>query len=372
MGSTQRRGVVVHDHEGRRGRLADELTRSGLDAALVTRPVDVGYLTGLVSSNAACLLRADGMLLVATDSRYADEAMAACPEAELLTERQVAVALVRRMAGRAGRLGIQRDHVTLTLADALREATDARTELVDLGAAITVLRATKDDVEVGLLTQACAISVHALSRLLDGPIVGRTEQEIARDLEARMLRCGADGLAFDTIVASGPNGAIPHHHPTDRVIQPGELLTIDFGAKVGGYHADCTRTVSIGPTAAWQQEIYDLVLAAQRAGLAALAPGASTASVDAAARQVIDAGGFAGAFVHGLGHGVGLEIHEAPWLTSAATTAGRLPIRTTVTVEPGIYLAGVGGVRIEDTTEVGPDGVRVLTDMTTQLIDVTA
>lgn len=372
MCSAQRRGVVAQDYAGRRGRLAEQLTMSGVDAALVTRPVDVGYLTGVVSSNAACLLRAEGTLLVATDARYADEAVAACPDAEVLIERQVAAALVRRMPEGAHRLGLQRDHVTLALADALTEAAEARTELVDLGDAITSLRARKDEVEVGLLTQACSISVHAFTGLLDGPIVGRTEREIARDLESRMLMAGADGLAFDTIVASGPNGAVPHHHPTERVVGPGDLVTIDFGATVGGYHADCTRTVAVAPIASWQHEIYHLVQAAQRVGVAALAPGASTASVDAAARAVIDAGGYADAFVHGLGHGVGLEIHEAPWLTSSTSTAGRLPSRTTVTVEPGIYLPGVGGVRIEDTTEVGPDGVRVLTDMTTALIDVTA
>ena len=343
----------------------------GLDAALVTMGVNVTYLTGLSSSNAACLVLADETTLLATDDRYAEAAAVLCPEVEVLTDRQVVPALAHRAAALGGALGIERHHLTLAEGDALMAALDGRMPVVDLDKAVEQLRAVKEEGEVDLVARACALSVAALSEVLAGEFAGRTERALARDLEARMLMLGADGLAFDTIVASGPNGSVPHHSPTDRVIEAGDLVTIDFGAMVGGYHADCTRTLLVaGPAAAWQHEIYELVHDAQRVGVAALAPGESVAAIDAAARGRIADAGYGEFFVHGLGHGVGLQIHEPPWLMGGASQAGTLPSRTTVTVEPGIYIPGKGGVRIEDTTDVGPAGVRVLTDLTTDLVVV--
>ncbi len=359
------------DHAGRRVRLASVLAEREMDAALVTGAENVTYLTGVVSSNAALLVRRDGSAVLATDDRYATAAAATCPDVEVLTARAVAAVLAERAAETGGRLGLERHHVTLAQSDAITEVARDSLEVVDLAMAVEALRATKDEAEVALVAHACAISVQALTDLLQHPLVGRAERRIARDLEARMLGLGADALAFDTIVASGPNGAVPHHSPSDRQVQPGDLLTIDFGAKVAGYHADCTRTVLVsGPGEQWQREVYELVARAQRAGVAALASGRSTRDVDTAAREVIVDGGYGDFFVHGLGHGVGLQIHEPPWLMSSESAAGTLPSRTTVTVEPGIYLPGRGGVRIEDTTDVGPAGVRVLTDMTTDLLVV--
>jgi Xaa-Pro aminopeptidase len=363
------------DHVGRRDRLVALLAAGGVDALLVTVPVNVTYLTGVVSSNAALLVGADGEAVLATDDRYAEAAAATCPDVEVVTTRAVASTLAARAARRGDRLAIERHHVTLSVGDAIASAIDdvggAAVQLVDLDQAVEGLRAVKQPEEVDLVAAACSISVHALADVLQGGLAGRSEREIARDVESRMLRAGADALAFETIVASGPNGSVPHHSPSDRVVQRGDLVTIDFGAMVGGYHADCTRTVLVaGPSADWQQQVYELVADAQRAGVAALAPGRSTAEIDAASREVIVGGGYGEFFSHGLGHGVGLQIHEPPWLSSSAGPAARLPTRTTVTVEPGIYLPGKGGVRIEDTTDVGPDGVRVLTDMTTDLITV--
>ena len=337
----------------------------------MTHGVNVTYLTGVTSSNAACLVRADETTVLATDDRYAEAAAAMCPDVEVITERRVVPALAHRASATAGVLGVERHHLTLADGDALTAALDASVQVVDLDQAVEHLRAVKDDAEVTLVEQACAISTAALQQVLAGPFVGRSERELARDLESHMLLLGADGLAFDTIVASGPNGSVPHHSPTDRRMEAGDLVTIDFGAKVGGYHADCTRTVLVaGPGQAWQRETYDLVRDAQRAGVTALAPGASVAMVDAAARCHIADAGYGEFFVHGLGHGVGLEIHEPPWLMGGSSQAGTLPSRTTVTVEPGIYIPGKGGVRIEDTTDVGPAGVRVLTDLTTDLLVV--
>lgn len=358
-------------YRDRRRRLSEALAEAGLDAALVTHVVNVRYLTGLASSNAACLVGVDGSVVVATDQRYAQSAARDCPDAEIVVERRVGPALAARAATDGGRLGIERDAVTLAENDAIVDAADGRLELVALGGVIGALRAHKDETEVTEVARACELSVAAFTGLLEGPLVGRSERAVARDLEARMLLAGAEGLAFETIVASGPHGAVPHHTPTDRVIVAGDLVTIDFGARVGGYHADCTRTVCAGRPAGWQREVYEVVRAAQAAGVASLGPGVGTRAVDAAARDLIDDAGYGERFVHGLGHGVGLQIHEPPWLASTAEQTARLPDRTTVTVEPGIYLPGSGGVRIEDTTDVGPAGVRVLTGMTTDLLDVT-
>lgn len=359
------------DHAARRARLAALLPLRDVDACLVTKAVNVDYLTGVSSSNAALLLSSDGSAVLATDDRYAEAARATCPDVEVVTTRAVASTLAGRFAAEGGRLALERHHVTLSQADSIMGAVDGRADVVDLDMAVETLRATKDDLEVELVAQACAISVQALADLLAGPLRGRTERQIARDLEARMLGLGADALAFDTIVAAGPNGSVPHHSPSDREVAVGDLLTIDFGAKVRGYHADCTRTVLVGGAGeGWQRDVYNLVARAQRAGVDALEPGRSTREVDGAARELVVEAGYGEYFVHGLGHGVGLEIHEPPWLMSSESATGTLPARTTVTVEPGVYLPGKGGVRIEDTTDVGPAGVRVLTDMTTDLLVV--
>jgi len=194
-----------------------------------------------------------------------------------------------------------------------------------------------------------------------------TERQVAALLDHTMALLGAERPAFDTIVASGPNGAIPHHAPTTRELRHGDLVTMDFGALHDGYHADMTRTVALGSAADWQREVYDLVAAAQRTGIEALADGAEAGAVDAAAREVIEAAGHARHFQHGLGHGVGLEIHEAPMLGYGRT--GRLADRVPVTVEPGVYLPEKGGVRIEDVLVVtAGDRARFLTSTTRELL----
>jgi Xaa-Pro aminopeptidase len=190
---------------------------------------------------------------------------------------------------------------------------------------------------------------------------------VAFRLDAQMIALGAERTAFDTIVASGRNGAIPHHAPTDRPLRRGDLVTMDFGALYDGYHADMTRTVAIGAVAGWQREIYELVALAQQAGIAVLEDGVEAGAVDAAARDVIEAAGHSAHFQHGLGHGVGLEIHEAPMLGYGRT--GKLSDRVPVTVEPGVYLPGLGGVRIEDVLVVtAGDRARILTSTTRELL----
>ncbi len=227
---------------------------------------------------------------------------------------------------------------------------DGGPELVPLGHLVEELRMIKDESEIGLLATACAITAEAFAAVLGAIEPGRTERSLAVLLERAMIDLGAEGVAFDTIVASGPNGAIPHHSPGGRPFEHGDLITIDCGARFAGYHADMTRTVALGQPAGWQVALYDLVAAAQRAGVEAAVPGADISAVDAAARNLIAAAGHGEHFGHGLGHGVGLEVHEAPLMGPGRT--GRLVDRVPVTVEPGVYLPGQGGVRIEDTLVV--------------------
>ena len=354
------------EHAERRARVAVAVADSGADVALITRLVNVRYLTGLASSNAAVLIGGDGGAVLATDGRYTTAAAEAAPDVELVKDRSVTTALAERAAADGPvRLAVEEHDVTLALAEAIRKAAD-QAELVHLGRVVEALRAIKDDHELALLHEACAISCRALEDLYAaGGFAGRTEKEIARDLEARMYDHGADGLAFETIVAAGPNSAVPHHRPTARTVGAGDLLKIDFGAMYQGYHADCTRTSVVGTEPAyWQREIYDLVATAQRAGTDTLVVGADCIAVDRAAREVIDAAGHGEHFGHGTGHGVGLEIHEAPALGQSAT--GTLADRMPVTVEPGVYLPGRGGVRIEDTFVVRDAGGPELLTMTTK------
>jgi len=337
-------------HAVRRERLRAVLAAGDVDAALITSLVNVRYLTGLASSNAALLAPADGAPVLATDSRYALAAERDCPDVELLACRAVETALAE-LAGRRGlrRLAFEAHEMTVERYDVLSSAAD-ELQLRPLGRAVEELRMVKDDAEIALLARACAITGAAFDEAVPWIAAGMTERELAVLIERAMVDAGAEQPAFDTIVASGPNGAIPHHTPAGRAFVPGDMITIDCGARYGGYHADMTRTVVLGAPAGWQRDLYALAAAAQRAGIEAVRPGAPVAEVDAAARGVIAEAGHGEHFSHGLGHGVGLEIHEAPMLGRGRP--GRLADRVPITVEPGIYLPGRGGVRIEDTLVV--------------------
>jgi Xaa-Pro aminopeptidase len=296
--------------------------------------------------------------VLATDSRYALSAERDCPDVQLLVARPVETALAELAVSRGlARLAFEAQEMTVERHTALA-AIDGLALLVPLGACVEGLRVVKDAGELDLLGRACAITGWAFDWAVMHIRAGMTERELAVLIERAMVDAGAERPAFDTIVASGPNGAIPHHSPGERPFEPGDMITIDCGARYAGYHADMTRTVALGEPAGWQQEIYDLVAAAQRAGIEAAADGAAVAGVDAAARDLIDAAGYGEHFGHGLGHGVGLEIHEAPMVGHARP--GRLGDRVPITVEPGIYLPGKGGVRIEDTLVVRSGAARDL------------
>jgi Xaa-Pro aminopeptidase len=339
-----------------------------VDAALITARSNVRYLTGLASSNAALLLPAEGDgALLATDSRYTGAARRDAPDLDVVEERFIEAKLateasrrgIRRLAFEAHEMTVER-HEELT----------ARAEGVatlPFGRKIEALRLVKDTEELEMIEVACRLSDAALAEVLPQIRAGMSERTLAILLDHTMALLGAERPAFDTIVASGPNGAIPHHAPTGRELARGDLVTMDFGALHDGYHADMTRTVAIGEPAAWQREIYELVALAQEVGIAMLQDGVESGAVDAAAREVIEAAGHAGHFQHGLGHGVGLEIHEAPMLGYGRT--GKLTDRVPVTVEPGVYLPARGGVRIEDVLVVtAGDRPRMLTSTTRELL----
>jgi Xaa-Pro aminopeptidase len=353
-------------HAARRERAQQQIAMAGADAALITSGPNVRYLTGLASSNAALLLAADGTAVLATDSRYALAAERDCPDVELITERFIERRLAAEMPPRGLRAVAFEAHEMSVERHAELAAKAEGVNLVPFGRKIEELRTVKDPSELELIATACRITCQALADLFSLIRPGLTERQLAAALDTRMAELGAARPAFDTIVASGPNGAIPHHAPTDRPMRRGDLITMDFGAEYGGYHADMTRTVALGEPAGWQREIYELVAAAQRAGLDAARPGADVGDVDAAARDLIRDAGHGDHFQHGLGHGVGLEVHEAPMLGYGRT--GKLASRIPVTVEPGVYLPGRGGVRIEDVLVVGADGTGLLTTTTRELL----
>ena len=349
----------------RRDRLVAALGDRGMDGMFVTTLVNVRYLTGFTGSNGALLVPRDGAPVFFTDGRYRDQAAHQLPDIEHVIDRDLAGAASPRIS--SGTWGVETHTLSVDGHANLASLTPGAT-LTPAGRVVEELRVVKDDDEIASLRTACVISTQALEGLLAGRLVGRTEREVARDLEFRMLELGAEAIAFETILASGENSAIPHHSPTDRVLQAGDFVKADFGARVDGYHADCTRTVVLGPADEWQREVYSAVQAAQRAGLEQFRDGAKVSDSDDAARASLDASGWLHAFTTGLGHGVGLEIHEDPFIAGRSTA--KLVSRTCLTMEPGIYVPGRGGVRIEDTVLVTTGAPEVLTTMTKDLLEI--
>jgi Xaa-Pro aminopeptidase len=363
----------------RRAERRDALRRvageHGLDAVLVTNLLNVRYLTGFTGSNGVLLVGASGADLFGTDGRYTTQAATEVPDVEVLVDRSTVAGIAREAVRRgAGRLGYESHDLTVDglaqLEKVLAETVDggAVPELASVRRAVEAQRAIKDEDEIESLRRACAVADQALAELAaEGSLrPGRTELEVGRELDARMLILGAEAPSFETIVATGANSAIPHHRPDATVLRDGDFLKLDFGATVDGYHSDMTRTVVLGHAADWQREIYELVAASQAAGRAALAVGADVVAVDAASRDVIVEAGHGEHFSHGLGHGVGLEIHEAPGIGPLG--AGTLAAGMAVTVEPGVYLPGHGGVRIEDTLVVTDDAPDLLTLTSKELL----
>jgi Xaa-Pro aminopeptidase len=355
--------------EARQRALRAALAGERLDGLLVTHLPNIRYLTGFTGSAALLLVRADDALLV-TDFRYATQAPQEVGESARVEIDQASVwqRLLQHLAELPpGSLGIEAH--ALTVRDAERLGGAGRGRTVTTADLVERLRAVKDPGELAAIRSAAVLAQDALVEVLPSVRIGRTEREIAADLEAALRRRGSEWHPFPTIVASGPRSALPHARTSGRAIEPGDWLLLDFGAQVDGYCADLTRTVVVGRRADERQRaIYELVQAAQRRALEHLRAGMTGREGDALAREVITERGFGHAFGHSLGHGLGLEIHEAPRV--APTADAPLPLHAVVTVEPGVYLPGWGGVRLEDDIYLGPGGAECLSDNRTELVEL--
>ena len=340
---------------------------SGAQAALIHNSSNMRYLSGYTGEG--LLIISPAMRAIVTDFRYTEQAAMEAPGYavhETSTPRTHNVTAFELLQGiGAACVAVEEDAVTHTQYKALAGAMPG-IALVALDGVPEALRRVKDEVEIAALERANGITARAFDYVCGFIRPGVTEKQIAMELERWVQENGADSPAFSFIVASGPNGSLCHATPGPRAVQAGDLITVDFGACVGGYRADMTRTVALGPVSAEQRRIYDTVLEAQKRALAAVKPGALCKDVDAAARGYIDAAGYEGRFGHGLGHATGLDIHEEPRFNT--TSAGVLEEGMTMTVEPGVYLPGVGGVRIEDSVLVTRDGCRILTPAIKELI----
>ena len=329
---------------------------------LVTNLVNVLYLTGFDSSNAAMLVEPERVRLF-TDFRYIETARAVEGVEVVQTTRSVISWLSENLSGR---FGFEANVLPWSFAEQLRKG---GIELVPREGLVEQLRAVKDEGELEKFRRACAITDRMFERLVsEVPFVGRRERDVAWDITRIYHEEGADEPAFEAIVGSGPTGARPHARAGDRAIGAGELVVIDTGCNVGGYMSDYTRTLATGELDAEMRRAYDTVLAAQLAGLEAIRAGETGVDVDSAARGVIEASDFAGTFGHGLGHGLGLDVHEAPRLSTESSdtlAAGNL-----VTVEPGVYLEGRFGIRIEDDVIVTEDGIENPVRFTKELVTV--
>ncbi len=342
--------------------VVDLLVERELDCLLVTNLVNVRYLTGFTGTNGACVVSRDQRQFV-TDFRYVEQAQEQVRGFELVKgERDLLGDIARRLHGRTG---FDDAHVSVRAHRKLLEAVDEGVELIEAAGAVERLREVKDKEELRAIANAAGLADEVYELQRERGMAGRTERDVARVLEGELRAVGAEP-AFPTIVASGAHGALPHAVPRDAEIEPGTLVIVDMGARLDGYCSDCTRTFATRPLDGRAAELYELVRSAQETALGAVRAGAGCAEVDAAARDLIDAAGEGERFGHGVGHGVGLEVHEAPRL--AKTAEGVLRAGNVVTVEPGVYLPGELGVRIEDLVAVTDDGAAVMTSFPKELI----
>ncbi len=344
-------------------RLAQSLPEAGVDVLLVTNLANIRYLTGYSGSNGLALVGPNTRTFI-TDFRYVEQA---AEEVDSSFERRQApqdlLDAVSDVLPDDGpvRLGFEEAHMSVRTFGRLRGLLDERVSLVGVDGLVEQLRAVKDTDEVAAIRAACQLADTALDQVLNEGLVGRTEREVALALETAMRELGATRPSFDTIIAAGPHGALPHAQPRDVVIEPNQLVVIDWGAELDGYCSDCTRTVATGPVSDHAQEVYALVRSAQLAGLEGVTAGRDGREVDAVARRVIEDAGHGEHYGHGLGHGVGIEVHESPRLSQRSEDT--LVAGNVVSVEPGVYLPGDLGVRIEDLVVVTEGGCEILTGL---------
>ena len=346
---------------GRLARLRERLEEAGVDAAVFFESANVRWLTGFTGSNGTVVVRRSGEVLLLTDARYSEQApaqisAAGCAgEIEVVVARDPAKAAAPRLSGSA-RLGLEE---TVSWGEQIRWNEAVAAETVPLSGIVESLRAVKDGPELARIEAAASIADAALASVVPMLRPGTTESHLQHALDGAIRSAGAPGPAYDTIVASGPNAALPHATPTDRRLESGDLVIIDVGAMVDGYRSDMTRTFVLGDPSDRVAAMLAAVERSQAAGAAAVAPGVEAGEIDKACRAVIDDAGMGDAFVHGTGHGVGLDIHELPRVASGS--AATLEPGNVLTVEPGVYFPGFGGVRVEDLLVVTDSGCRPLT-----------
>jgi Xaa-Pro aminopeptidase len=352
----------------RRDALIPAIEEQAVDAMLVTRLTNVRYLTGFTGSNAQAIVTPASSVFF-TDGRYTEQSRHEVADLERVTYLDAFGEPLAEACTLLGirKLGFEAHDVTV---NGLRQLQDKASdvEFVAVGEPIERLRWIKDREEIALLNEAQSCTDVAFDDILERLSVGMTERQVALELEHALRRAGADGLSFESIVAFGEQAAEPHHHPTHRVLEEGDVIKMDFAGLYGGYHADMTRTISFGAPPPELRKIHDVVRQAQQAAIDAVCAGVTGGAVDAVAREVVDGAGYGAFFTHGLGHGVGLEIHEGPNFRRGGDDV--LPAGAVMTVEPGVYVPGLGGVRIEDMIEVGEDGCRVIGTSTRELIEL--
>jgi Xaa-Pro aminopeptidase len=342
-------------------RLSTLVEEKGLDQLLVTSLTNVRYLSGFAGTNGACVCGPDERIFL-TDFRYTERAAAEVEGWEVVTvQGDWLEGLAARLRGKAG---FEDQHLSVRSLRKLGENVAEGTELEPAGELVEKLRRSKDDGELAQIAEAAKLADEVYRWSLERGMGGRTERDIARAAEARIRELGAEP-SFPPIVATGPNGALPHAEPGGREIEKGQLVVFDMGAQLEGYCSDCTRTFAVGEPAGAPAQVYELVRAAQAVGLEAVAAGKEGRAVDAEAREAIDAAGHGEHFGHGLGHGVGLEVHEAPRLSKQSEDT--LISGDVVTVEPGVYVPGEFGVRIEDLVAVTDEGHRNLSGLPKEL-----
>ena len=342
-------------------RLRKRLRETDAAVFLVSNGTNVRYLTGFESTN-AWLLVDEGRTFLLTDGRYVEAARSVAGVELVEAERNLPADLRERLPSlTGGTVAFEADHVTVAVHEQLAASGVA---LVPVRGVVEELRTVKDAEELEAIRRSAALLTEAFERFAREPVVGRTEAELAWRIERTIRELGAEAVSFPPIVASGPNAALPHHHPGSRVVGPDEILLVDAGAVVDGYCSDCTRTFATGPLPPALERAYAVCRDAQERSLAAVVPGASGRDVDAVARRILAEHGYE--TMHSLGHSLGLEIHEGPRLAKESTAT--VEVGNVLTVEPGVYLPGEGGVRIEDLVIVGPDGLEVLTPYTKELV----
>ena len=344
-------------------RLAEAVGAKGLDALVITNLPNLRWATGFTGSNGAAIIGPE-IRLFFTDFRYVEQAAAQVPDYERLRASQNLLGDVAERL--AGKVGFEDQWLSVRAHGRLREAAAGEVELVGASGIVEELREVKDSHELDAMRAAAGIADQAYAELADWGIAGRTEQELAAALEVRMRELGAENRSFPAIVATGGHGALPHAVPRDVPVERDTFMIVDMGCIVDGYCSDCTRTFATGSVSDEALEIYELVAGAQLAGLDAVHAGADCRGVDTTVRDIIDAAGHGDHYGHGLGHGVGLEVHEGPRLAQTAT--GSLRAGNTVTVEPGVYLPDVLGVRIEDLVVVTDSGCEIISGFTKSLV----